>query len=83
MNLCRPFNTHRRTKMFNDFTTNYWIDHVQSTKKTMVDTLVKDEKLSAPLHAFIEAQTAFSKVAMKSMADFMNASGETAAKVMK
>jgi len=47
--------------MFNDFTTNYFIDHVQSTKKTMVDTLVKDEKLSAPLHAFIEAQTAFFK----------------------
>ena len=69
--------------MFNDFTTNYFIDHVQSTKKTMVDTLVKYEKLSAPLHAFIEAQTVFSKVAIKSMTEFMNASGETAAKVMK
>ena len=69
--------------MFNDFTTNYFIDHVQSTKKTMVDTLVKDEKLSAPLHSFIEAQTAFSKVAVKSMTEFMNATGETAAKVMK
>lgn len=69
--------------MFNDFTTNYLIDHIQSTKKTAVDTLVKDKTLSAPLHDFIEAQTAFTKVAMKSMSDFMNASGETAAKVMK
>ena len=49
----------------------------------MVDTLVKDEKLSAPLHAFIEAQTAFSKVAVKSMTEFMNATDETAAKVIK
>ncbi|MBT4995441.1 MAG: hypothetical protein HOM88_03115 [Hellea sp.] len=69
--------------MLNDFTTNYWIDHVQSTKKTMVDTLVKDEKLSAPLHAFIEAQTAFTKTAVKSMSEFANASGETFAKVVK
>lgn len=69
--------------MLNDWTTNYWIDHIQTTKKTMVDTLVKDEKLSAPLHAFIEAQTAFSKVAMKSFSDFANASGETFAKVVK
>jgi hypothetical protein len=49
----------------------------------MVDTLVKDEKLSAPLHAFIEAQTAFTKTAVKSMSEFANASGETFAKVVK
>ena len=69
--------------MINDWTTNYWIDHIQTTKKTMVDTLVKDETLSAPLKAFIEAQTTFTKVAVKSMSDFANATGDAFRKGMK
>jgi hypothetical protein len=49
----------------------------------MVDTLVKDESLSTPLKAFIEAQTTFTKLAVKSMSDFANASGDAVVKAMK
>jgi hypothetical protein len=39
--------------------------------------------LSAPLKAFIEAQTTFTKIAVKSMSDFANATGDAFVKGMK
>jgi len=63
--------------------TNLWIDTIQNAKKTFVDTWVKDEKISKPLHEFIVAQTEFTKIAMKSVNAYANAAGEAMAKVMK
>jgi len=67
----------------NDYMTNLWIDTIQNAKKTFVDTWVKDEKISKPLHEFIVAQTEFTKIAMKSVNAYANAAGEAMAKVMK
>jgi len=67
----------------NDYMTNLWIDTIQNAKKTFVDTWVKDEKVSKPLHEFIVAQTEFTKIAMKSVNAYANAAGEAMAKVMK
>jgi hypothetical protein len=67
----------------NEYMTNLWIDTIQNAKKTFVDTWVKDEKVSKPLHEFIVAQTEFTKIAMKSVNAYANAAGEAMAKVMK
>jgi len=67
----------------NDYMTNIWIDAVQNAKKAWVDTWVKDETMSKPLHDFIKVQTEFTKDAMKHTNTFANAAGEAMAKVMK
>jgi hypothetical protein len=67
----------------NEYMTNLWIDTIQNAKKTFVDTWVKDEKISKPIHDFIAAQTDFTKVAMRSINAYANAAGEAMAKVMK
>lgn len=67
----------------NEYMTNMWIDTIQNAKKAFVNTWIKDEAISKPLHTFIEAQTDFTKVAMKSVNEYANAAGETMAKVMK
>lgn len=67
----------------NEYMTNMWIDTIQNAKKTWVDTWVKDETMSKPLHAFIKIQTEFTKEAMKHANAYANAAGEAMAKVMK
>lgn len=67
----------------NEYMTNMWIDTIQNAKKTWVDTWIKDEAMSKPLHEFIKVQTEFTKDAMKQTHAFANAAGEAMAKVMK
>lgn len=78
-------NTHRQeNKMFNnEYMTNMWIDMIQNSKKTWVETWVKDEAMAKPLNAFITSQTEFTKEAMKQTTAFANAAGEMMAKVVK
>ena len=69
--------------MTNDYITNMLIDTIQNAKKTFVDTWIKDEAMSAPMHAFIKVQTEFTKEAMKQTNLVANAAGEAMAKAMK
>ena len=67
----------------NEYMTNMWIDTIQNAKKSWVDTWFKDETMNKPLHAFIEAQTSFTKTAMKHTNEFANSAGEAMSKVIK
>jgi hypothetical protein len=51
------------------FAYNNFIDTVQGGKKTFVNMFVTDEKVKAPLNAFVDAQTAFVKQIFKSFED--------------
>lgn len=51
------------------FAYNSFIDTVQSSKKTFVNMFVTDEKVRAPLVAFVDAQTNFVKQIVKSYED--------------
>ena len=44
---------------------DYVIDYVQGTKKTLTNSMVKDEKVRESFIGFIDAQTAFAKAALK------------------
>ena len=63
--------------------TNMFIDMVQNTKKTFVDTWIKDEAMSVPMHTFIKVQAEFTKEAMKQTNLVANAVGEAMVKVKK
>ena len=69
--------------MNNDYMTNMFIDMIQNAKKTFVDTWIKDEAMSAPMHTFIKVQTEFTKEAVKQTNLVANAMGESLAKVKK
>lgn len=45
---------------------DYVIDYVQNTKKTLTNSMVKDETVRESFIGFIDAQTAFAKAALKS-----------------
>ena len=66
-----------------DYLTNVWIDAIQNAKTTWVNTWIKDEAMSKPLHDFIKVQTEFTKESIKHTNTFSNAAGEMFAKVMK
>ena len=51
------------------FAYNTFIDTVQGGKKTFVNMFVTDEKVKAPLNAFVDAQTVFVKQIFKSFED--------------
>jgi len=67
----------------NEYMTNMLIDTIQNAKKSWVDTWFKDETLNKPLHTFVDAQTIFTKTAMKQTNEFANSAGEAMAKVVK
>ena len=69
--------------MNNDFMTNMFIDMIQNAKKIFVDTWIKDEAMSAPMHAFIKVQSEFTKEAVKQTNLIANAAGEAMSKVAK
>lgn len=69
--------------MTNDFMINMFIDTIQNAKKSFVDTWVKDESMSAPMHAFIKVQAEFTKEAMKQTNLVANAAGEAMSKATK
>ena len=69
--------------MNNEYMTNMFIDMVQNAKKTFVDTWIKDEAMSAPMHTFIKLQTEFTKEAMKQTNLVANAAGEAMARPAK
>jgi hypothetical protein len=51
------------------FAYNSFIDTVQTGKKTFVNMFISDEKVRAPLNAFVDAQTVFVKQIVKSYED--------------
>ena len=69
--------------MNNDFMANMFIDMIQNAKKTFVDTWIKDEAMSAPMHAFIKVQSEFTKEALKQTNLIANAAGEAMSKAAK
>ena len=69
--------------MNNDFMANMFIDMIQNAKKTFVDTWIKDEAMSVPMHAFIKAQTEFTKEVMKQTNLVANATGQAMARPAK
>jgi glutamyl-tRNA reductase len=69
--------------MNNEYMTNMFIDSIQNAKKTFVDTWIKDEAMSAPMHAFIKVQSEFTKEALKQTNLIANAAGEAMSKVAK
>lgn len=61
--------------MMNNYATEWAIDSIQNSKKYCVKTLVQDEALAAPMNSFIDAQTLYTKSAVKAMSDMTNAVG--------
>jgi len=59
------------TKENEMFDTDEFIDTVQDAKKTMVKTLVQNEAIAKSLTAFVDAQTAYTKDAIKATASAM------------
>lgn len=52
--------------------TSQFIDTVQGAKTTFVNTFVKQKDVAKSLQAFIDAQTAFTKQAVKTTAEVAN-----------
>lgn len=67
----------------NSYMTNMWIDAIQNAKRGWVKTWIKDESLSKPMNAFIDAQTTFTKDTFEQFNTLSNATGEMLAKVVK
>ena len=59
------------TKETEMFDTDEFIDTVQGAKKTMVKTFVQNETIAKSLNAFVDAQTAYTKDAIKATASAM------------
>jgi hypothetical protein len=59
------------TKENEMFDTDEFIDTVQSAKKTMVKTFVQNETIAKSMNAFVDAQTAYTKDAVKATASAM------------
>lgn len=51
------------------FTTDFFIDTVQSSKKTFVNTFVQHETAKKAMTDFIDSQTAYTKAAAKAAMD--------------
>lgn len=49
-----------------------FIDTVQGAKTSFVDTFIKQKDIAKSLHAFIDAQTAFSKQVVKTTSEVAN-----------
>lgn len=47
----------------------YMVDTVQNTKKQFVSTVITNEKIANSLNGFIDAQTSYTKSAMKNMTE--------------
>ena len=65
------YGTTATTKENKMFDTDEFIDTVQSAKKTMVKTFVQNETVAKSLNAFVDAQTAYTKDAVKAAASAM------------
>lgn len=57
------------SKVTNLWYANQFIDTVQNAKNQFVDTFVWDEKVKAPLKAFVEAQRVFTKEINRSVSE--------------
>jgi len=66
-----------------EYATNLWINAIQDTKKTWVNTWIKEETMNKPLNEFIVAQTEFTKEAFKQTTNFANAAGEAFSKMVQ
>ena len=51
------------------FTPDFYVDTVQNGKKTFVNTFVQNESLKSAMVDFIDAQTAYTKAAVKAGTD--------------
>ena len=59
------------TKEIKMFDADEFIDTVQTAKKTMVKTFVQNETIAKSMNAFVDAQTAYTKDAVKATASAM------------
>lgn len=50
---------------------SFYIDMLQSSKKTMTDAIIKDKALNKFAHEYIDTQTAFAKRMVKNAQDMM------------
>jgi len=64
----------------NMFDTDEFIDTVQNAKKTMVKTLIQNETIAKSMNAFVDAQTAYTKDAVKAAASAMGVISNEVAK---
>lgn len=65
------------------FAYDTFIDTVQNSKKSFVNTFVTEDKLRKPLTAFVDAQTTFTKQIFKSFEDVTKYVTDEAQKVTK
>ena len=45
------------------------IDQVQNAKKSMVDTMITDEKIAGPMNKFIDTQTEYTKATVQNFTE--------------
>jgi len=72
-----------RLKEKNMFTVDTIIDGVQTAKKQAVKTFVKHDEIAKQLNTFVDAQTAYTKDAVKITTEAANKIGEEVAKVTR
>lgn len=65
------------------FAYDSFIDTIQNSKKSFVNTFVTEEKVRKPLTAFVDAQTVFTKQICKSFQDLASFATDEAQKVSK
>jgi hypothetical protein len=63
------------------FTPDFYIDLLQSTKRTMTNQVYKDETLNKAANDFISAQTAFAKMLLNNTLTLTQYSVESISKV--
>jgi hypothetical protein len=64
------------------FTPDFYIDLLQSTKRTMTNQVYKDETLNKAANDFISAQTAFAKMLLNNTLVLTQYSVESISKVL-
>jgi len=64
------------------FTPDFYIDLLQSTKRTMTNQVYKDETLNKAANDFISAQTAFAKMLLNNTLTLTQYSVESISKVL-
>lgn len=64
------------------FTSHFYIDSFQTTKKIITDQIFKDPSLNKAAHAYIDAQTQFAKMAVNNTIDMTKYSVESVSKVL-
>ena len=64
------------------FTTDFIIDSIQMSKKTVTDYVFTDKVLNKAAHSYIDAQTAFAKMLSRNTMDMVKYSVDSLSKVV-